>query len=309
MILCFDIGGTAIKVAQATSAADVVLTDRIPTPTHDFAAFVDVLSRAIAQAPVPPQVLAFSVAGVIDPDTGRATMANIPCLTGRHLQDDLQTALGLPVVLANDADCFTLAEAMTGAGQGHDVVFGLILGTGVGGGIVVRGSLINSGGFAGEIGHGPVAQRVIDVPDVTLPAFGCGCGQSGCLDAICSARGIERLHRHLHGDAPCDSRAIVTDWEQGAPQATTTIDVWLALLSGPLAMVQNVLGAGIIATGGGLSTSAPLIAALDGAVRGRCLRRFDRPLVVPARCAVEPGLIGAAVLGLGHIAARSGSAL
>ncbi|RJE78917.1 ROK family protein [Paracoccus sp. JM45] len=309
MILCFDIGGTTIKAAQATSVTDVTLIARIPTPIYDFTAFVGVLADIVAQAPVPPQALAFSIAGVVDPDTGRATMANIPCLTGRNLKDDLQQVLGLPVVLANDADCFALAESATGAGQGHHVVFGLILGTGVGGGIVVRGSLINSGGFAGEIGHGPVAQRVIDQPQITLPAFACGCGQTGCLDAVCSARGIERLHRHLHGDRPCDSRDIVAAWERGDVDATTTIDVWLALLAGPLAMVQNVLGAGIIAAGGGLSTSAPLINALDAAVRDRCLRRFDRPLVVPARCTVEPGLIGAALLGLRHITALFGTEL
>lgn len=296
MILCFDIGGSAIKAAEAHAADDIRPQGRVPTPGQDYEAFVGVLRAAIDAASVPPRGLAFSIAGVVDPDTGVATIANIPCLNGRKLLADLEGALGLPVVLANDADCFALAEAAMGAGQGHEVVFGIILGTGIGGGVVVRGALINGrGGFGGEWGHGPMAQRIIG--DVTLPAFACGCGQVGCLDAVCSARGLERLHSHLHGEA-LDSIAIVSGWEAGEPRATRTIRLWLSLLGGPLAMIINLLGADIVAAGGGLANSRPLIAALDSEVRGRTLRRFDRPLIVPAQCAIEPGLVGAAVLGL-----------
>lgn len=297
MILCGDIGGTTIRLAEALSPRDIMLRQHVPTPTQDFEAFVAVLRTAVVQAKTPPRALALSLAGVIDPDTGLATVANIPCLSGRPLLADLTAALGLPVILANDADCFALAEAQIGAGRGHAVVFGLILGTGVGGGVVVHGELIAETGFAGEIGHGPVAQRILDDPAVTLPAFACGCGLTGCLDAVCSARGMERLHRHLHGQ-DSDSRAIVGGWQDGDIAAAQTIAVWLAVLSGPLAMVQNVLGAGIIVVGGGLSTAPALVAALDVAVRARILRRTDRPLVVPAQCDVEPGLIGAAILGL-----------
>lgn len=299
MILCFDIGGTAIKVAHAYAADRVTPMGRVPTPADDYPAFLQALHRAIATAPEPPRALAFSIAGAIDPDTGRANVANIPCLSGRRLQADLQADLALPVVLANDADCFALAEATIGAGRGHEVVFGIILGTGVGGGIVVRGTLINAhGGSAGEWGHGPVAQRIVG--DVTLPAFPCGCGQVGCLDAVCSARGMEKLHLYLHGE-PLDAPAIVLGWEEGAALPGQTIALWLALLSGPLAMIGNLLGAGIIAAGGGLANSRPLIAALDKAVRAQMLRPFDRPLIVPAECAIEPGLVGAAVLGLQHL--------
>ncbi|WP_435168907.1 ROK family protein [Falsirhodobacter sp. 1013] len=301
MILCFDIGGTAIKTAEAVAPDQVRPTGRIPTPGRDFDAFVGALKGAVAAASVPPEALAFSIAGVVD-EEGRATVANIPCLRGRPLVRDLEAALGLPVVLANDADCFAMAEAVGGAGRGHEVVFGVILGTGVGGGIVVRGGLINAhGGFAGEWGHGPVAARVLG--DVILPAIPCGCEQVGCLDAVCSARGMERLHLHLNGQA-AEAQAIVAAWEAGEPAAGRTIAAWLEVLSGPLAMVTNLLGPGIIAVGGGLSNSAALVAALDAGVRARCLRRFDRPLVVPALCRIEPGLIGAAALGFRAMAGR-----
>jgi N-acetylglucosamine kinase len=299
MILCLDIGGTAIKIAEAFTPTDIRPQGRVPTPAQDYPAFVAALQAAVDAASVRPERLAFSIAGVIDPETGRATVANIPCLTGRRLQADLEADLGLPVDLANDADCFALAEAAVGAGRGHDVVFGIILGTGVGGGLVVRGDLINTGGgFAGEWGHGPIAQRILGAPEVTLPAFACGCGQIGCLDAVASARGMERLHAHLHPGHDADSQAIVAGWLACEPEATQTIAIWLELLAGPLAMLENMLGAGIVAVGGGLSNAAPLIAALDRAVRARTLRRFDRPLVVPAECTIEPGLVGAAILGL-----------
>lgn len=301
MILCFDIGGTAIKIAEAFSQDDIRPQGRAPTPAQDYPAFVAALRAAVQAASEPPERLAFSIAGVVAPDTGLATVANIPCLTGRRLVADLEADLGLPVDLANDADCFALAEAAVGAGRGHEVVFGIILGTGVGGGVVVRGQLINAGGgFAGEWGHGPVAQRILGQPEVTLPAFACGCGQIGCLDAVCSARGMERLHAHLHPGREADSLAIVEGWAVGEPRASRTIAIWLELLAGPLAMVENMLGAGIMAVGGGLSNAPDLIAALDVQVRARILRQLDRPLLVPAQCAIEPGLVGAAILGLGR---------
>lgn len=297
MILCFDIGGTAIKVAEAFSAEDIRPKGRIPTPGEDRDAFIAALQKSVAEASEPPKRIAISIAGVVDPETGIATVANIPCLSGTKMEDILSAALAVPVDLANDADCFALAEAGAGAGRGHDVVFGIILGTGVGGGLVVRGQLINqTGGFAGEWGHGPIAQRIVSIGE--LPLIACGCGQVGCLDAICSARGMERLHAHLNKGAEATSLEIVTAWEAGEPAATRTISAWLEVLSGPLAMVQNLLGAGIMAVGGGLANSKPLVAALDSEVRAKILRKYDRPLIVRAECEIEPGLVGAAILGL-----------
>lgn len=298
MIVCFDIGGTAIKGALAYAVDDVRPVPRQPTPIHDFDAFVAVLKSVIDQADERPERIALSIAGIIDPDTGRAVVANVPCIHGRPLRQDLEAALGLPVLVANDADCFVLAEAGVGAGRGHRVVFGVILGTGVGGGLVIDGQLINrDGGFAGEWGHGPVAATQAGDPPVHLPRFACGCGLAGCIDAVCSARGMEKLHAHLHGEMST-SEEIVRNWQAGDVSASRTIDVYVDVLASPLALVANVTGTTIIPVGGGLSNAEPLLAAIDKAVRSRILRKFDRPLVVKAQCAVEPGLIGAALLGL-----------
>lgn len=289
MILCFDIGGTRIKAATSTDGRLAPLGDT-PTPTQDFAAFTAAIARFAAG--IAPKAIAISIAGVVDPDSERLRVANIPCADGRRLGPELEQALGLPVLILNDADCFAMAEAAQGAGQWHRTVFGIILGTGVGGGLVMDGRPVSGpGGFAGEWGHGPVARTQVE--GVTLPAFPCGCGLTGCIDAVCSARGMEKLHLALHGTAST-AETILTDWQSGNPAAAQTVDVWRAILAPPLAMILNTVGASIVPVGGGLSNVPALIAHLDTAVRSMILRTTTAPLVVPAQCTIEPGLIGAA---------------
>ncbi|OBZ97124.1 N-acetylglucosamine kinase [Pararhizobium polonicum] len=299
MIVCFDIGGSAIKGAIAHSADRIEPLGRRPTPLDDFSAFVGTLRDVLAEAGGKPDCVAISITGVVYPDTQAIKCANIPCIDGRKLSDELSASLGLPVLIANDADCFALAEAGAGAGRGHRIVLGAILGTGVGGGLVVDGKLINAdGGFAGEWGHGPAVASMAGTPPVAIPAFDCGCGQRGCVDTIGGARGMERLHQTLHGKT-LTSQAITTLWLEGDAEADRTVDVLVDLVSSPLALTVNITGATIVPVGGGIANVSPLIAEIDKAVRSRILRKFDRPLVVPGECRVEPGLIGAAILGLG----------
>jgi N-acetylglucosamine kinase len=298
MIISFDIGGTAIKGAVVQSAEQIVPLARRPTPIDDFDAFVETLRAVIAEGGETPDCIAISIAGVLDPDTQAAIVANIPCIHGRQLQAELQQALGYPVIVANDADCFAMAEAGIGAGVGHRIVFGIILGTGVGGGIVADGRLINAaGGFAGEWGHGPVAPAFAGQPPVAIPVYQCGCGQRGCIDHICSARGMERLHRHFFGQQ-MTSEEIIDSWLAGDADAAKTIEILVDILASPLALAINITGATSVPVGGGLSNVPKLLDAIDTAVRSRILRKFDRPLVVAGSCRVEPGLIGAALLGL-----------
>jgi N-acetylglucosamine kinase len=297
MITCFDIGGSAIKCAVATTDGRIGKLQRVPTPTRDFAAFTAAM-QALITAGGPTRGVAISLAGVIDPADGRIKCANIPCIDGRTLAADLAAAFGLPVWIINDADSFTLAEAHVGAGRGHATVFGLILGTGVGGGLVIGGKLLTGpGGFAGEWGHGPVAAQFSGTPPQAIPRYRCGCGQTGCLDTVGGARGIERLHLALQ-QQPLDSREIINAWQAGDARAERTIACYVDLLSGPLAMLVNTLGASILPAGGGLANSAPLIARLDQAVRAAILRKTDAPIIVPGQSGEEPGLIGAAWLGL-----------
>lgn len=297
MIVCFDIGGTTIKGAFGSDPRSLDLVPRVPTPGHDFDAFVDALKSVIDASPEVPDCVSISIAGIIDPRTQQAVVANIPCLDGRPMQADLEQALGLPVVVANDADCFALAEAELGAAQRHSIVFGVILGTGVGGGLVVDGNLINRrGGYAGEWGHGPVAATMAGDPPVQLPHFQCGCGLKGCIDATCSARGLEKIHKHLTEQC-LKAEEIVSAWLAEDAAASKTIEVYVDLISAPLALVVNVTGASIIPVGGGLSNATALVAAIDDAVRDRILVRGLERIVVPAQNRIEPGIVGAAILG------------
>lgn len=298
MIVVLDIGGSRIRAARSAAPGQVAASGAWPTPGADFAEFVAVLQGALAGRAA--DGVALSIAGVVDPESGAIRVANIPCLDGRALAADLSLALGCPVVVANDADCFALAEAKDGAGAGQRVVFGVILGTGVGGGLVIGGRIHRSaGGFAGEWGHGPVLRtKVEDAAEV--PHWRCGCGQWGCVDTVGGARGLERLDAHLNGGGR-GSVAILAAWQAGEVAAERTVRVWLDLVSAPLAMVVNVVGPSVVPVGGGLANDRALVTALDRAVRARILRRVEAPLLVPARHRIEPGLIGASWLGFGEL--------
>ncbi|WVT73320.1 ROK family protein [Sinorhizobium chiapasense] len=298
MIVCFDIGGSAIKGAIVHSRDRIFPLPRRTTPLDNFRQFVQVLESVLDEAGGHPDCVAISITGVIDPETRRIKCANIPCIDGRELVAELEAALHLPVKIANDADCFALAEAGAGAGRGHRIVFGAILGTGVGGGLVIDGRLINAdGGFAGEWGHGPAIAAQAGYPPIAIPAYDCGCGQKRCVDTVGGARGLERLHQTAHGKT-LSSHEIIEAWRAGDAEAKRTVELLVDLVSSPLALVINITGATIVPVGGGLSNSEELLAEIDGAVRSRILRQFDRPLVVRGECRVEPGLIGAALLGL-----------
>jgi N-acetylglucosamine kinase len=298
MITCLDIGGSGIKGAVATSPNALRVLGRVRTPLDDFEAFTGAILEILALSPAPEgSTVSIAITGVIDPSTGVIKCANIPCIDGRRLAAELSARLNRPVVIGNDADLFALAEAGAGAGRGHSIVFGVILGTGVGGGLVIDGKVVNgAGGYAGEWGHAPVAATRVLEPPVELPRFACGCGQVGCVDTLGGARGMERLHQHFTGRT-LDSVEIVAGWQAGEPAASRTIDAFMEIVAAPLALVVNVVGAGIVPIGGGLAKSKALVERLDREVRARILRQAETPLLVPAALDVEPGLVGAAILG------------
>ncbi|MGF9565143.1 ROK family protein [Neorhizobium sp. JUb45] len=301
-VYAIDIGGSFMKFAASPEPGTVRILDRVETPVGSWPDFLATVSSLIVRH-VPSDhrnaALALSIAGLIDPKNGAATSANIPCITGRHLANELEIALGRPVFAANDADCFTLAEANEGVGRGHPVVFCAIMGTGIGGGLAINGRLIRgAGGVTGEWGHGPALNTTVDFgagDTVFIPRFACGCGQSGCVDTIGGARGMERLHQFLHG-SKSTSHEILDAWSGGDPAADRTMTAYLQLVADPLSLVVNITGASIVPVGGGLASEPKLIAALDAAVRKRVLNRFDHPIVIPAIRQDDGGLVGAAVL-------------
>jgi N-acetylglucosamine kinase len=296
--ICADVGGSFVTLALVDQAGAISSRLRLATPADDWDACVGVFRTFAAthaaglDARTP---LSVALSGFVDPDSGFVTSANVRCVSGRRLAVDLETALARPVIVTNDADCFVLAEARLGAARGHARVFGLILGTGVGGGLVQDGRLLTgAGGVSGEWGHGPVITRSRSDPAAT-PYFQCGCGQWGCLDTVGAARGMERLHAWLHGES-AHSREITAGWEAGGAKATATIDLYLELVASPLATILNTCAADIAPVGGGLADCEPLVRELDLQVRRRMLATPAAPLLVRASLGADAGLLGAALM-------------
>ena len=296
-MICADVGGSFVDVAYVTGSGAIERREKHPTPTDDWRAFVGVFSDYLAGSAGPgADRVSVATAGLIDPDSGVLTSANIPSVDGRALRRDLSEALGRDVVLVNDADAFVLAEAEFGVARGHRRVFGIILGTGVGGGLLEDRTVVTgAGGVGGEWGHGQVVTKSPTNPGAT-PYFRCGCGRWGCLDTVGGARGMERLHRFLHS-RDTSSRDVVDGWRHGDAAASATVDLYCDLVAGPLAMALNSFPATVVPVGGGLSSAHDLVAELDRRVRGQMLAGPPRPLLLPGALGSDAGLLGALLAG------------
>ena len=194
-----DLGGTKIEVIALAADGGTRLRRRIATPRGDYAATLAAVAGIVAGVERElgqPGTVGVGIPGAESLVSGLIKNANSTCLNGKPLRADLQALLQREVRLANDANCFALSEAGDGAGRGAEVVFGVILGTGVGGGIVVRGQIVRgANAIAGEWGHNPLPLPVAD--DLPLPA--CYCGRSGCIETYLSGPALARDHADRTG--------------------------------------------------------------------------------------------------------------
>ena len=295
MRIGIDLGGTKIEVLALGPDGAERFRRRVATPRGSYdgtiAAIVDLVARAEAAAGGPGSV-GIGVPGIPSPATGLMKNANSTWLIGRPLDRDLAAALGRPVRVANDANCFALSEAVDGAGAGARVVFGVILGTGVGGGIVVDGRVLaGKNGIAGEWGHDPLPWPADD----ERPGPACYCGRAGCLETFLSGPGLERDHARATGSTLPPSE-IVARAAQGDAAARATLARHADRLARGLASVINVLDPDVIVLGGGLSNLAHLYDEVP--------RRWGRyvfsdrvdTVLVPPRHGDASGVRGAAFL-------------
>ena len=289
-----DLGGTKIEIAVLSGDA-VLLRRRAPTPGGYEAtldAIADLLAGAERQAGRRAAALGVGAPGSISPATGLIRNANSTRLNGRPLDRDLERRLGRRVRLANDADCFALAEARAGAGRGGASVFGVILGTGIGGGIVVDGRLLaGPNGIAGEWGHNALPRPCAD----EAPGPACWCGRRGCIEAWCSGPGLAADHATRTGEALAPE-AIAGRAAAGDAAAAATLARHLDRLGRALAGVVNLLDPEVIVLGGGLSNLAGLAEGLPAAMRPHIFSDCFRTAVRRHALGDSAGVIGAAWL-------------
>jgi fructokinase len=252
-----DLGGTKIEVAAIDRDGKFRARRRTATPTGDYdgtVAAVAALVHGIDAELDADMTVGVGIPGTLVARTGLVKNANSTCLIGRPLGHDLSTAIGREVRLANDANCFALSEASDGAAAGCSNVFGVILGTGVGGGVVIDGRIVvGANAIAGEWGHNKLPWPRLD----ELPGPPCYCGRNGCIETFLSGPGLAADHRHCQG-GDMTGEQIVADAEAGDKACRATLDRYVDRLGRAIASVINVLDPDAIVLGGGLSGIARL---------------------------------------------------
>jgi fructokinase len=299
-MLGIDLGGTKTEAVLLGDDGHVAWRERVATPQGDYAATLAMLQMLVQHArdAAPGRTLSIGIGspGTVTAD-GRMKNCNSQCLNGRYLKRDLEAALGQPVAAANDANCLALSEATDGAGAGHDVVFAVILGTGVGGGIAVRGHVLTGpNGVAGEWGHNPLPWA--DATDD--PPWPCYCGQRGCVETYLSGPGIARDHE-AHGGAALNAQQIAAAAAAGDAAARATLERHASRLARALAGVINLLDPDIIVLGGGVSLLPNLYDEVprrwDPWVVSGGVREPARTRLTKSRHGDSSGVRGAAWLG------------
>ncbi|CAG0961646.1 fructokinase [Burkholderiales bacterium] len=247
-----DLGGTKIEVLALDDGGRERFRRRVPTPRGDYDATLDAIATLVAEAEAAlgeRASVGVGTPGSISRATGLLRGANSVCLNGRPIREDLARRLARDVRVTNDANCFALSEASDGAGVGADVVFGVILGTGVGGGVVVGGRVLDGpNGIAGEWGHNPLPWP----RDDERPGEACFCGRRGCIETFLSGPGLAGDHRRATGEmlAP---EAILPGALAGDDACEASLVRYEARLARALAHVINLVDPDVIVLGGGLS--------------------------------------------------------
>jgi len=252
MRIGIDLGGTKTELTALDNNGRERLRLRQPTPSGDYAATLGLMGDMVAQAEQElgaRATVGLGTPGAISSNSGQMQNCNSTCLNRMPLKQDIEVLLGREVRIANDANCFALSEAVDGAGQGADVVFGVILGTGVGAGIVVRGQLLaGANGIGGEWGHNPLPEP----RDDERPGAACYCGRHGCVETWLSGPGMAADHARISGDS-LSAKEITTLAKTGDTTCSATLTRYTERLARGLACIINILDPDVIVLGGGLS--------------------------------------------------------
>lgn len=288
MRIGIDLGGTKIEAIALARDGTERFRKRVPTPAGDYGATVRAMAelvRAAEAATADTGTVGVGIPGAVSPATGLVKNANSTCLIGHPLDKDLASAIGRQVRLANDADCFALSEAVDGAGTGAAIVFGVILGTGVGGGLVIDRRVVSGpNAITGEWGHNPLPWP----KDDERPGARCYCGREGCIETFLSGPGLARDH-----GAGVSAAEVAASQE---PAAVAAMDRYLDRLGRSLAHVINILDPHVIVLGGGLSKVARLYDDAPRAIQKHVFSDAVATRIVPPKHGDSSGVRGAAWL-------------
>jgi fructokinase len=258
-----DLGGTKIEIIALAQDGRELLRRRVETPKEDYGGILETVARLVraAEAELGDRgSVGVGTPGSISRATGLLRGSNSVCLNGKPIKADLEALLGREVRITNDANCFALSEATDGAAAGAEIVFGVILGTGVGGGVVVCGHVLTGpNAIAGEWGHNPLPWP----KDDERPGYPCFAGHSGCIETFLSGPGIERDHLRASGEA-LTSHDIGARAAIGDAACEATMQRYEERLARALAHVINILDPDVIVLGGGLSNVQRLYASVPG---------------------------------------------
>lgn len=291
----FDVGGSKIAAIVLDPQGRELARRRRAVP-RDYEGVVAALIELCDELRLghgPAHSVGIAMPGQIDADGALLRVVNLPWLERRPLRADLAQALGTPVAIANDANCFALSEAIDGAAAGADVVFGATLGTGVGGGIVIgRRPLTGANAIAGEWGHNPLPETHPD----DGPPQGCACGRTGCVETWLNGAALARDYRNVAGrEIAAPEVALLA--EQGEAAARAALARYRRRLAVALAGIINILDPDVVVLGGGLSAIASLYAEVPKLWAPLVVAPEPGTRLVPARFGPESGLRGAAWLG------------
>ena len=290
-----DLGGTKIELAALDASGAMTMRRRVPTPIGDYEATIEAVGRLVDQAERElggGASVGVATPGAISLATRRVKNANSTCLNGRALKEDLERRLAREVRVANDANCFALSEAADGAAAGARVVFGVILGTGVGGGVVVdRHVLTGANAIAGEWGHNPLpAPQARD-----LPPPPCYCGRSGCIETWLSGPGLAADHKRAGGEALSAEQVVARAGSSDA-SCEATLARYEERLARALATIVNVLDPDAIVLGGGMSNIARLYENVPRLWGAHVFSDEVRTRLMPPKHGDSSGVRGAAWL-------------
>jgi fructokinase len=289
-----DLGGTKTEILVLDTQYKPVYRERVATPARDYRDIVETIGQLVQRAETGLGVtcsVGIGVPGAISPKSGLLRNANTVCLNDQPLQRDLEIRLQREVRIENDANCFVLSEALGGVAQGYPIVFGVIIGTGTGGGLVVNGKLVNGPhSITGEWGHNPLPWRRDEdgSPD-------CYCGKKGCIETYLSGPGLSSNFRTRFGES-CSSEEIIAAAAADESNASAMMEIYFDQMARALAHVINIIDPHVIVLGGGMSNIDAIYQNLHQGLALYVFSDYVETPIVRAEHGDASGVFGAAML-------------